>query len=98
MNNNMMVVQLTVDQLQEIISNAVLQGIQEHQKSIIINDEPESNTLLTREDVSKLLKVSYPTLWSWNKSGTLKAKKMGKKVFYNKEDVMRQFRENSYPE
>jgi excisionase family DNA binding protein len=92
-NHNTMIVQLTVDQLQEIISNAVMLGLQEHQKSVIINDEPESNTLLTREEVSRLLKVSYPTLWSWNKSGTLKAKKMGKKVFYNKEDVMKQFRE-----
>lgn len=87
-----MVVQLTVDQLQEIISNAVILGLQEHQKSVIINDEPESDILLTRDEVSHLLNVSYPTLWSWNNKGILKAKKIGKKVFYNKEDVMRHLR------
>lgn len=91
-NNNMMVVQLTVDQLQAIISNAVMLGIEEHQKSIIINDQTESNILLTRQEASTLLKVSFPTLWSWNKSGILRAQKMGKKVFYNKDDVLRQLR------
>ena len=93
-NNNTMVVQLTVDQLQEIISNAVIQGLQEHQKSVIVTDKTESDTLLTRHEVSILLKVSYPTLWAWNNSGVLKIKKMGGKVFYYKEDVMRQLREN----
>jgi len=91
-NNNMMVVQLTVDQLQAIISNAVMLGLEEHQKSIIINDQTESDTLLTRQQVSILLKVSYTTLWAWNNSGILKIKKMGGKVFYYKEDVMRQLR------
>lgn len=91
-NDNTMVVQLTVDQLQKIISNAVLLGIQEHQKSVIVNDPTESDTLLTREEASRLLKVSFPTLWKWNKDGILKAKKMGKKVFYNKEDVLMQLR------
>jgi excisionase family DNA binding protein len=91
-NINTMVVQLTVDQLQEIISNAVMLGLKEHQKSVMINVETESDTLLTRQEVSALLKVSYPTLWSWNKSGVLRAQKIGKKVFYNKDDVMRQLR------
>lgn len=93
-NNNTMVVQLTVDQLQDIISNAITLGLQEHQKSIMLNDDTESDKLLTREDVSNLLKVSYPTLWAWNKNGILTAKKIGKKVFYKKEDVMGQLREN----
>lgn len=89
-NDNTMVVQLTVDQLQKIISNAVIQGLQEHQKSVIIDDETESNILLTRQEVSNLLKVSYTTLWAWNNSGILKTKKMGNKVFYYKEDVLNQ--------
>ncbi|OXE95938.1 DNA-binding protein [Flavobacterium piscis] len=87
-----MVVQLTVDQLQEMINNAVIIGLQEHQKSVIIKEESETDTLLTRQEVSTLLKVSFPTLWSWNKSGILRAQKMGKKVFYNKDDVLRQLR------
>ncbi|PXY45232.1 helix-turn-helix domain-containing protein [Flavobacterium hydrophilum] len=91
-HNNTMVVQLTVDQLQEIISNAVILGLKQHQKSVMIDDETESDILLTRQEVSALLKVSYPTLWAWNNSGILRAQKMGKKVFYNKDDVMRQLR------
>ncbi|EQB90586.1 helix-turn-helix domain-containing protein, partial [Elizabethkingia anophelis] len=41
----------------------------------------------TREETAKLLKVSFPTLFHWNKDGKLKAKKLGKRVYYSKEDV-----------
>ncbi|MGV8914138.1 MAG: helix-turn-helix domain-containing protein [Kaistella sp.] len=48
----------------------------------------EEKFLYTREETSKLLKVSYTTLWKWNDDGTLPAQKLGKRVYYNKESVI----------
>jgi excisionase family DNA binding protein len=48
----------------------------------------EEKILYTREETSKLLKVSYTTLWKWNDDGTLPAQKLGKRVYYNKESVI----------
>ncbi|MCT3845995.1 excisionase family DNA-binding protein [Elizabethkingia anophelis] len=47
----------------------------------------EEKEYYTREETAKLLNVSYPTLFHWNKDGKLKAKKLGKRVYYSKEDV-----------
>ncbi|MCT3728142.1 helix-turn-helix domain-containing protein [Elizabethkingia anophelis] len=47
----------------------------------------EEKEYYTREETAKLLKVSFPTLFHWNKDGKLKAKKLGKRVYYSKEDV-----------
>jgi excisionase family DNA binding protein len=87
-NYAQMVVQMTVVELQQIISNAVLLGIKKHHDSISNIEKTESDEILTREQVSNILNTSYPTLWKWNKSGVLKAHKIGNKVFYKKEDVM----------
>lgn len=50
----------------------------------IIEDE-----YLTRKQVSKLLKVSRQTLSNWNKSGVLKAIRIGTRVRYKKEDIFK---------
>ncbi|MGK4566924.1 helix-turn-helix domain-containing protein [Flavobacterium sp. 3HN19-14] len=46
------------------------------------------NELLTREETSKLLKVSFTTLFHWNNDSTLPAHKIGRKVFYLRNEVM----------
>ena len=48
----------------------------------------EEKILYTREETSKLLKVSFTTLWKWNEDGILPAQKLGKRVYYNKELVL----------
>ncbi|AQX09351.1 DNA-binding protein [Elizabethkingia anophelis] len=47
----------------------------------------EEKEFYTREETAKLLNVSYATLFHWNKDGKLKANKLGKRVYYSKEDV-----------
>lgn len=91
-NDTTMIVQLTVAQLQQLIGAAVASEFQKHNSIMKIDAKTKSNELLTRAEVSNLLKVSFPTLWSWNKSGILTSKKIGNKVFYEKADVMAQLR------
>lgn len=44
-------------------------------------------TLLSRKEVMELLGVCETTLFNWRKSGYLEAVKVGRKVFYRREDV-----------
>lgn len=55
-----------------------------------ITPPPQSPTddILTREQASKMLNASFTTLYLWNKEGKLKARKMGRKVYYLRQDVM----------
>jgi hypothetical protein len=85
MSNNVdMIVTLTVVQLEELIRNVVSVELQKQNSSTPTGTETESDELLTRDAVSKMLKVSFPTLWSWNK--------IGSRVYYEKADVLAQLR------
>ncbi|WP_024566706.1 helix-turn-helix domain-containing protein [Elizabethkingia anophelis] len=57
------------------------------EKLNINKEAQQEKEYYTREETAKLLNVSYPTLFHWNKDGKLKAKKLGKRVYYSKEDV-----------
>ena len=57
------------------------------EKLNINKEAQQEKELYTREETAKLLKVSFPTLFHWNKDGKLKAKKLGKRVYYSKQDV-----------
>ncbi len=47
-----------------------------------------SNDFLTRQQASQILNVSYTTLFHWNNDNILPARKIGRKVFYLKQDVI----------
>jgi hypothetical protein len=93
-NNNTMVFQLSIAELEAIIRNVLSVELQKQNSSTEAETETESDELLTRDAVSKMLKVSFPTLWSWNKRGVLVAQKIGNKVLYEKAHVMAQLRNN----
>lgn len=85
--NNTMLVTMTVGQLTQIIQDVVEAEICKLGRSAA-NDEREDNQLMTREEVGKLLKVSTTTLYHWNKSKILVATKIGRRVYYSRTDVM----------
>ncbi|MXO06168.1 AlpA family transcriptional regulator [Flavobacterium sp. HBTb2-11-1] len=89
-NKTSLLVQLNVNDLQQLIQEAVkneLENLKNLIKPISKDSENESN-IISREEVSKLLKISYCSLYHWNKKGILKAKKIGSRVYYLKSDVM----------
>lgn len=51
------------------------------------NDNKSNDSLLTRKEVSQMLKVSLTTLNNWQKSNILISCKVGKRVLYKIEDV-----------
>jgi excisionase family DNA binding protein len=72
----------------EELIQEITKVLNEALEKLNINKEAhQEKELYTREEASKLLNVSYPTLFQWNRDGILKARKIGKRVYYSKEDV-----------
>lgn len=82
------VFQLTIEDLSLIISEAVANELQKVSTLITPKPTQKENELLSRDETSKLLKVSFTTLFNWNREKVLEAKKLGKKVYYLKSDVL----------
>jgi excisionase family DNA binding protein len=82
------VFQLSMEDLSQIIRDAVKSELQKNNEVIQLNPQKEAPELLTREEVAKMLKVSYTTLFLWNRDNKLEAKKIGKRVFYLRSEVM----------
>ncbi|RTY86337.1 DNA-binding protein [Flavobacterium sp. RSP15] len=80
-------VNLSVSDLTELIKNAISTEIQ---KVVSLATQPQKieTEILTREEVKDLLKISYTSLWKYNKQKTLIARKANGKVFYMRSDVM----------
>lgn len=81
-------INLSVMDLTDLISNCVKTELQKINEVIQLNPKTETSELLTREEVTKILKVSYTTLFHWNNSGELSAQKIGKRVYYQRSIIM----------
>jgi len=81
-------IQLSIEDLGTIIREAVALEFQKLQIPKKVKSEDSNNDLLTREEAKKLLRLSYTTLWKYNKDKVLKAKKIGSRVYYLKSEIM----------
>ena len=52
-------------------------------------NELKNDELLTREETSKLLNVSYPTLNSWAKKRVLIPLSLGSRIYYRMDDILK---------
>ena len=84
---NIQVFQLSIEELSTIIKEAVASEFNVSLKQKTLKND-DSNELLTREEVCKMLKVSNTTLFNWNNEGILKNYKVGRRVYYKREDVI----------
>jgi excisionase family DNA binding protein len=82
------VFQLSVEDLSTIIRQSVASELQKVSNLITKTPIDDSDKILTREEVCKLLKVSLTTLFNWNNDKTLVNYKVGRRVYYMKTDVL----------
>ncbi len=87
-NKENLLVQLRVSDLQQLIKDAVKEEMTKITNVIQLKPQIESPELLTREEVAKMLNVSYTTLFLWNRDNKLEAKKIGKRVYYHRSVIM----------
>lgn len=81
-------IQLSIEDLGAIIREAVSQEFQKLQIPRKTESQDLDNDLLTRDEAKKLLRLSYTTLWAYNKNKILVAKKIGSKVYYLRSEIM----------
>ena len=89
MTENKRLIDLTKSELIDLITKTFATELKK--VSNLVNTKPSNSNseteLLNREETSKLLKISFTTLWKHSKSGLLPSKKLGHKVYYFKQDV-----------
>lgn len=77
--------QIDLDSFGQFIQKLVREELEK-----IIPVQSKEKEFYTREETAKLLNVSLTTLFHWNNQGILKTKKLGKRVYYSKSDVLSQ--------
>ena len=80
-----MVHNLDVHQLKEIIISTLKDQLNDVFKSL---KREQDETLLTREETYRLLKIDSTTLWYWTRDGKLKSYAIGSKRYYKKSEVL----------
>ncbi len=84
MENHVLIQNVTSDEFFERVKEAVRDEL----KNLINKSEAEEQKLLTRNETSKHLRVSLPTLNTYTKNGLIKSVRFGYRVLYRLEDVL----------
>ena len=81
-------VQLTPQQLTTMITEAI-QDLPQFNNSFNQVESSELKELNSRKATKEYLGVSYPCLYDWDKTKILPKVKIGGKVFYRREDILK---------
>ncbi len=76
---------LDVQQLKEIINTTVKDQLNDVFEAL---KREKNETLLTREETFRLLKIDSTTLWYWTRDGKLKCYAIGNRRYYKKSEVL----------
>jgi excisionase family DNA binding protein len=68
------------------MSIAVIEGMKTLSQK---KEASQEETLLSREETADFLKISLVTLYQWTKSEILKSYRIGGRVYYKKDELMR---------
>lgn len=79
------ITQLTPDQFEERVRNAVKSQFDFYRKEFKQEDPKEE--YLTRREVADLLKIELSTLHNWSKKGKLKPYGIGNRVYFLRSDI-----------
>jgi hypothetical protein len=81
MNNQIYLNGITVEQLAEALKPLLKSETTKESQQL-------ENDLLTRKEACKLLSINLTTLWKHTKSGKLHNFGIGKRVFYNRKQLL----------
>lgn len=81
-------VNISLEDMTNIMREIVASELQKAKELISPILKDDSDKILTREEVCKLLKVSTTTLFNWHNDKILENHKVGRRVYYMKADVM----------
>jgi hypothetical protein len=84
--NSILLQELSVEELQQLISTSIKNGISELHKELETANYNEE--LLSRQETCKYLKIDSSTLWSWTKKGKVKAYGIGARRYYKRSELL----------
>lgn len=77
-------IQITPQQLQD----AIIEGMKTQLNELKSNFQPKvPNEYLTRQEVSKMLKIDLSTIHNWCKKGKLNPYGIGNRVYFKRDEV-----------
>jgi excisionase family DNA binding protein len=86
--NSIQLIQITPQELMQLVSNAVNEQFQELKSLLKGNSsKEEEEEYLTRREASKFLNSSLTTINQWQKQGIITHYKLGNKNFYKKSEL-----------
>jgi len=83
---------ITVDDFFNRLERTIKAVLDEQQ----IKEVPKQAKLLTRKELSELLRVSLPTLHIWTKLGLVQSYKIGNRVYYKSTEIDEALSERKY--
>ncbi|KQT30904.1 hypothetical protein ASG22_19610 [Chryseobacterium sp. Leaf405] len=89
-NSAIQLIQIDLDSFGQFIQKLVREELEK-----VIPAQSTEKEFYTREETTKLLGVSLTTLFHWNNDGTLKNTKIGKRVYYSKDEVFSKLKQAS---
>lgn len=92
--NSIQFVQISVDDLTNLLRKTVAEEVNRVVSILPKQEKSNDPELLTRKETMELLGKSYPYLWRLDKQGILRSRKMGRSVYYFKEDIFNHLNQN----
>jgi len=86
MQNSILLQNLSTEQLSDLIGNVFDTKFKDFQKTQ--NTQPESDDLMTRNEVLELLKINGSTLWRYQNQGRIKVYKINNKAYFKHSELM----------
>jgi hypothetical protein len=86
MQNSILLQNLSTEQLSDLIGNVFDTKFKDFQKTQ--NTQPESDDLMTRNEVLELLKINGSTLWRYQNQGRIKVYKFSNKAYFKRSELM----------
>lgn len=80
------ITEVNIDDFMTMLDEKINQALEKFQSSK--NNTIPEKEFYTRDEVAKLLNISYATLHLWKKKGILEPVKIGNRVYYPKIEVL----------
>lgn len=91
--SNVQFIQITPQELAQMISEEVSKSLKDHIRVLQKNDANEEyKEFLSRKETSEYLGVSYSCIHEWSRQGILKPYKIGNRVFFKFEEIKQKLR------
>ena len=86
MQSNIILSPITIPEFTALIQQAV--------KDVLFKKISDGDRLMTSEEVQNLLQISHTTLQKWRNESKIPFIRIGRKIYYNKDEILQSLSKN----